>query len=356
MFDHNDTTYGSQYNVGGSSSQFNVGGSSSPVRHFSLDDMETMYSCQLSESFREDSLVEEQEIQVMAPKKKTSRKAEEPRCVPWTIEEEVELCRSWVRISEDSVAEFVAQMDDHKSKRYKSGDSSFNKRESRDNCLNLNNTKGDEEEEVKEVRPRLPMGRDQSKRKGKAAMSSASSAADVDVEVLDSEYECSSLALDREERRDEKKRLDHLKQDQTMLVIKSFSERKKHSRVLNYGELVVMEEGNRVDGLMTRYLRRLRSSLNTLNRVRVSKQQWPNFKWEFTWYRVARRICGEEKVGFYGGEEDEKELVEMGEVGGGPFGRGEGMMEEGYDFASKVLEWLFSVFLSNHERIYLRMT
>ncbi|GJY04950.1 hypothetical protein Tco_0370890 [Tanacetum coccineum] len=41
------------------------------------------------------------------------------------------------------------------------------------------------------------------------------------------EYECSSLALDREERRDEKKRLDHLKQDQTMLVIKRFSERKK---------------------------------------------------------------------------------------------------------------------------------
>ncbi|GJU02357.1 hypothetical protein Tco_1112695 [Tanacetum coccineum] len=31
-----------------------------------------------------------------------------------------------------------------------------------------------------------------------------------------SEYEYSSLALDREERRDEKKRLDHLKQDQTM--------------------------------------------------------------------------------------------------------------------------------------------
>ncbi|GKA64813.1 hypothetical protein Tco_0764520 [Tanacetum coccineum] len=41
------------------------------------------------------------------------------------------------------------------------------------------------------------------------------------------EYECSSLALDREERRDEKKRLDHLKQDQTMLVIKRFSKRKK---------------------------------------------------------------------------------------------------------------------------------
>ncbi|GJQ89499.1 hypothetical protein Tco_0000638 [Tanacetum coccineum] len=41
------------------------------------------------------------------------------------------------------------------------------------------------------------------------------------------EYECSSLALDRDERRDGKKRLNHLKQDQTMLVIKRFSERKK---------------------------------------------------------------------------------------------------------------------------------
>nr|GEY35338.1 hypothetical protein [Tanacetum cinerariifolium] len=37
------------------------------------------------------------------------------------------------------------------------------------------------------------------------------------------EYECSSLAHDR----DEKKKLDHLKQDQTTLVIKRFSERKK---------------------------------------------------------------------------------------------------------------------------------
>ncbi|GJY72624.1 hypothetical protein Tco_0476327 [Tanacetum coccineum] len=41
------------------------------------------------------------------------------------------------------------------------------------------------------------------------------------------EYECSSLALDREERRDEKNRLDHLKQDQTMSVIKGFSDGKK---------------------------------------------------------------------------------------------------------------------------------
>ncbi|GKA07718.1 hypothetical protein Tco_0686942 [Tanacetum coccineum] len=40
------------------------------------------------------------------------------------------------------------------------------------------------------------------------------------------EYECSSLALEREGS-DENKRLDHLKQDQEMLVIKIFNERKK---------------------------------------------------------------------------------------------------------------------------------
>nr|GEU97133.1 putative reverse transcriptase domain, ribonuclease H-like domain, aspartic peptidase domain protein [Tanacetum cinerariifolium] len=35
-------------------------------------------------------------------------------------------------------------------------------------------------------------------------------------------------------------------------------------------------------------------------------------------------------------EEYEKELVEIGEVGGGPFGRGEGGEGEGYDFSSKI--------------------
>ncbi|GJT59076.1 hypothetical protein Tco_1002609 [Tanacetum coccineum] len=87
------------------------------------------------------------------------------------------------------------------------------------------------------------------------------------------EYECSSLALDRDERRDEKKRLDHLKQDQTMLVIKRFSERKNVFR----------------------------------ERKKTGKIH-------------AKRFY----VKFCGGEEDEKELVEMGEVGEGPFGKGEG--------------------------------
>ncbi|GKC97198.1 hypothetical protein Tco_1167473, partial [Tanacetum coccineum] len=56
-----------------------------------------------------------------------------------------------------------------------------------------------------------------------------------EVVAKEIEYECSSLALDREERRDEKKRLDHLKQDQTMLVIKRFSERNKDFKWLSGG-------------------------------------------------------------------------------------------------------------------------
>nr|GEV13832.1 RNA-directed DNA polymerase, eukaryota, nucleotide-binding alpha-beta plait domain protein [Tanacetum cinerariifolium] len=64
------------------------------------------------------------------------------------------------------VPEFIAQKDDHKSKRYKScDDSSFNTRDSREGSFNLNNTAVDEEDEVQEVRPSRPMGRDQEKGK-----------------------------------------------------------------------------------------------------------------------------------------------------------------------------------------------
>ncbi|GJZ49878.1 hypothetical protein Tco_0604068 [Tanacetum coccineum] len=63
------------------------------------------------------------------------------------------------------------------SKRHKSsGDSSFNTRESREGSFTLNNTAGDEEDEVEEVRPSRPIIRDRAKRKGKTTMLSASSA------------------------------------------------------------------------------------------------------------------------------------------------------------------------------------
>ncbi|GJR56604.1 hypothetical protein Tco_1407125 [Tanacetum coccineum] len=76
------------------------------------------------------------------------------------------------------------------------------------------------------------------------------------------------LLLHLIERRDEKKRLDHLKQDLRILVIKRFRERKKVFRERKLSE------------------------------------------------KFLQRVCG--------GDEDEKGLVEMGEVGEGPFGEGEG--------------------------------
>nr|GEV83029.1 hypothetical protein [Tanacetum cinerariifolium] len=181
-----------------------------------------------------------------APVMKMNRKAMEPRCVPWTTEREIALYRSLVRISEDTVVgntrktkgfwveivnymhstypvtkrqteqtkyhveygvlftlfiaeryykckklssvevrEFIAQTKEHKSKRYKlSGDNSFNMRESKDGSFNLNSTTEDEEDEVHKVRPSHPIGRDQTKKKGKAGTSSASLTTGFDVESL----------------------------------------------------------------------------------------------------------------------------------------------------------------------------
>ncbi|GJY44452.1 E3 ubiquitin protein ligase MIEL1 [Tanacetum coccineum] len=71
------------------------------------------------------------------------------------------------------------------SKRHKSsGDSSFNTRGSREGNFTLNNTAGDEEDEVEEVRPSRPIIRDRAKRKGKTTTLSASSTTGLDVESL----------------------------------------------------------------------------------------------------------------------------------------------------------------------------
>ncbi|GJW16080.1 hypothetical protein Tco_0020213 [Tanacetum coccineum] len=71
------------------------------------------------------------------------------------------------------------------SKRYKySSESSFNTREAGDGSFNLNNTAGEEEDEVHEVRPSRPIGRDQAKRKAKVRTSSAGSSNAFDVESL----------------------------------------------------------------------------------------------------------------------------------------------------------------------------
>ncbi|GKC09234.1 hypothetical protein Tco_1000844 [Tanacetum coccineum] len=66
------------------------------------------------------------------------------------------------------------------------------------------------------------------------------------------EYECSSIALEYEGR-DEKKRLDHLKQDQEMLVIKIFSKRKKVFRERKKCEKIRAKRSDFLQG-MERYL------------------------------------------------------------------------------------------------------
>ncbi|GJZ36864.1 hypothetical protein Tco_0583055 [Tanacetum coccineum] len=93
-------------------------------------------------------------------------------------------------------------------------------------------------------------------------------------------------------RRDEKKRLDHLKQDQTMLVIKRFSKRKK-----------VFRERKKTG--------KIRAKRFPSNNDKTSNESLLDLK------KVEGYM-------FYGSEEDEKELLEMVEVGEGPFGEGEG--------------------------------
>ncbi|GJY51069.1 hypothetical protein Tco_0441916 [Tanacetum coccineum] len=213
MFGLYDVAYGSQHTVDGSSSQPIVGGSSSLVRHFSLKDMKQMYSPQFSESYlEEESLVKEvEEIQVQTPNKNTNRRRQPAPAektnrkarnhvvfhgplwkrlhyadlgganneeylqraetkyqaeygVPFTLlhfSKVLKICDKWSSVE---VSEFIAQREEHKSKRYKSSnDSLFNTRESGKGSFNLNNTVGDEEEEVLEVRPSRPHGQGPSK-------------------------------------------------------------------------------------------------------------------------------------------------------------------------------------------------
>ncbi|GKD71280.1 hypothetical protein Tco_1325370 [Tanacetum coccineum] len=99
MYNQYDTTYGSKHDVGSSSSQHNVGGSSSQPLSFQSPFVRTPPS-KMSRHKEEDE---------PAPVKKTNRNAEEPQCVPSTIDEEFALCRSCGRISEDNVVDNVYQ-------------------------------------------------------------------------------------------------------------------------------------------------------------------------------------------------------------------------------------------------------
>ncbi|GKB88183.1 hypothetical protein Tco_0960455 [Tanacetum coccineum] len=92
------------------------------------------------------------------------------------------VCDKW---NSQELPEFMLDMEEKKSKRYKSsGESSFNTKELGDGHFNLNNTAGDKEDEVQEVRPRRPIDTDQAKRKAKAGTSSAGSATAFDVKSL----------------------------------------------------------------------------------------------------------------------------------------------------------------------------
>ncbi|GJW46437.1 hypothetical protein Tco_0078083 [Tanacetum coccineum] len=141
-------------------------------------------------------------------KKPQNQKGEDQCCIPWTPKEETTLCKSWVRISEDSdvgnarkekgfwvavvkqmhatflitkrrtydmvngkwktmcpkvatFCEFMQDKEERMRKRYKSSDeSSFNTRELGDDSFNLNSSAGDEEDKVQEVRRSHPIGRD----------------------------------------------------------------------------------------------------------------------------------------------------------------------------------------------------
>ncbi|GJR13112.1 RNA-directed DNA polymerase, eukaryota [Tanacetum coccineum] len=206
-----------------------------------------MYSPQFSESPREEqSPVEEvDEIQVSAPKKKPNgrhqlaptkklknQKGEDQRCIPWTLEEEIVLCKGWVRISEDSVVgnarrvevtkhmhttclivkrrtydmfngkwktvhpknvinrivekfESCERQGGEKLQEIQVQRREFVQHEGSGNgSFNLNSTAGDEEDDVQKVHRSRPIARDQGKRKAKAETSSAGLANAFDVELL----------------------------------------------------------------------------------------------------------------------------------------------------------------------------
>ncbi|GKB61475.1 hypothetical protein Tco_0917661 [Tanacetum coccineum] len=91
-------------------------------------------------------------------------------------------CDKW---NSGEVSEFMKDKDERSSKRYKSsGESSFNTRDLGDGSFNLNNTAGDEEDQVQEVRRNSRIARDQAKRKAKAGTSATGSANALDVELL----------------------------------------------------------------------------------------------------------------------------------------------------------------------------
>ncbi|GJT42754.1 hypothetical protein Tco_0951469 [Tanacetum coccineum] len=71
----------------------------------------------------------------------------------------------------EEVLEFLQEREEKKNKRYKSSDSSsFNMRESGEGSINLNNTVGDEEDEVEKVRRSRPIWQRPSKQESESGV------------------------------------------------------------------------------------------------------------------------------------------------------------------------------------------
>ncbi|GJT91442.1 hypothetical protein Tco_1080287 [Tanacetum coccineum] len=119
----------------------------------------------------------------------------------------------------------------------------------------------------------------------------------------------------------EEERINHLKQDQ--------------------GELVVMDEGKRVEGPMMRDLIRLRSSFKILNTLRDEDVGLDELG------EGSKEVVS--KIGEFGGDIGSELLGDRG--GEVLFGGGKVVKVEDYDIVSKVQEFLFCVFVSSHEEI-----
>nr|GEY62048.1 hypothetical protein [Tanacetum cinerariifolium] len=156
---------------------------------------------------REDYPVEE----VPTPKMKTIKRRqlkkvvqndEDKLCIAWTPEEEISLCKAWIRISEDIFDDCpkwkgveLLNIEEHRREKYNrykcfGNSSSFKMSQSRAASFNLNTRARDdkdEEEDVQEVQQ--PMGRDIAKKKGvTSTKSSASSNEDALARLMVNEY------------------------------------------------------------------------------------------------------------------------------------------------------------------------
>nr|GEZ83052.1 hypothetical protein [Tanacetum cinerariifolium] len=217
-FSHQD--YASQTQMGGSSSQPRTDQVHSPINAFSLEDLYTPdFSNPLQDNtgyWQPPNSYEASAEQVATSptnKKKATRNRQKrmvqsddaPRQTPWTMEEEIALCKGWLVVSENSKqvtrgspmafgVRFCRtyrakqggtenERSEGSSKRHKStGSNSFNT-ESGEASINLNSNVGDNnEDDVQEIR--RPDGKDKAKAAGKKKGSKSSASSSVNEDAL----------------------------------------------------------------------------------------------------------------------------------------------------------------------------